>query len=172
MTTPAPGDGLTRAKHPRSPIAGPYGHPFHPIAVTLPIGAWLASIVFDIIGFAVDDPAPFVVGARVLIVIGLVGAVAAAVLGLIDLAAISPGTVARRTALTHMTINLAVVVFFMSGLLLRMVTPDDEVSAVAFAISIIAFAALGFSGWLGGKLSYRYGVRVAGESTQLEGFRH
>jgi hypothetical protein len=27
------------------------------------------------------------------------------------------------------------------------------------------------SGWLGGMLSYRYGVRVADEETQAEGFR-
>jgi uncharacterized membrane protein len=26
-------------------LAGPYGHPFHPILVTVPIGAWVASLV-------------------------------------------------------------------------------------------------------------------------------
>jgi hypothetical protein len=31
-------------------------------------------------------------------------------------------------------------------------------------------AALGVSGFLGGKLAYRYGVRVADESTQAEGY--
>ena len=29
---------------------------------------------------------------------------------------------------------------------------------------------LGVSGFLGGKLAYRYGVRVADEATQAEGF--
>jgi len=38
-------------------------------------------------------------------------------------------------------------------------------------ISIVALALLSISGWLGGKLSYRYGVRVADEGTQDEGFR-
>ena len=38
-----------RAKQPvSSMLAGPYGHPFHPILVTVPIGAWLCSLVFDI----------------------------------------------------------------------------------------------------------------------------
>ena len=32
-----------RAKRPASPVAGPYGHPFHPILVTIPIGSWVAS---------------------------------------------------------------------------------------------------------------------------------
>jgi hypothetical protein len=37
------------AKQPRTVLAGPYGHPFHPILVTVPIGAWVASVVFDIV---------------------------------------------------------------------------------------------------------------------------
>ena len=40
---------LQRAKQPRTALAGPYGHPFHPMLVTLPIGAWVSSLVFDII---------------------------------------------------------------------------------------------------------------------------
>ncbi|WP_202878223.1 DUF2231 domain-containing protein [Kribbella jejuensis] len=39
-------------------------------------------------------------------------------------------------------------------------------------LSLIALAILGVSGWLGGKLAYRYGVRVADEQTQREGFAH
>lgn len=28
--------------------AGRNGHPFHPLLVTVPIGAWVASVVFDL----------------------------------------------------------------------------------------------------------------------------
>ena len=38
-------------------------------------------------------------------------------------------------------------------------------------LSIIGLAVIGVSGFLGGKLAYRYGVRVADESVQAEGFR-
>lgn len=38
------------------------------------------------------------------------------------------------------------------------------------ALNAVSLAALGVSGYLGGKLAYRYGVRVADESTQAEGF--
>lgn len=160
-----------RAKRPSNALAGPYGHPFHPIVVTIPIGTWIASVVFDIIGFFVDDPEPFVVGSTVLIIIGLVGAVVAAVLGLLDLSKLAPGTAARRTALTHMALNLGVMVIFAIGLIIRLASDDDEVNVWAFILSLVAIAALGISGWLGGKLSYRYGVRVADEATQAEGFR-
>jgi uncharacterized membrane protein len=38
------------------------------------------------------------------------------------------------------------------------------------ALSVVSFAVLGVSGYLGGMLSYRYGVRVADEATQADGF--
>ena len=38
-------------------------------------------------------------------------------------------------------------------------------------LTIIALILLVVSGWFGGKLAYRYGVRVADEGTQAEGFR-
>lgn len=161
---------LERAKRPRSIIAGPYGHPFHSILVTLPIGAWVSSLVFDIIAFVVDDPQPFVVGARVLIWIGLIGAVLAAVLGLLDLSVLAKGTPARRTALIHMSLNLSVVVLFLINVIIRMAAGDD-ISVTGFILSIVGIIALGVSGYLGGRLVYRYGVRVALESTQTEGFR-
>ncbi len=94
-----------RAKQPRTALAGPYGHPFHPILVTIPIGAWIASLVFDIIGLASDDPEPYVRGAWILIVIGLAGAVLAAIWGFLDYAQLARGTVARRTATIHMALK-------------------------------------------------------------------
>jgi uncharacterized membrane protein len=160
-----------RAKRPRSVLAGPYGHPFHPIAVTIPIGAWVSSIVFDIIGFFADDPTPYTFGAQVLIAIGIIGALLAAVLGFLDYSIIPSGTVAKRTALTHMVLNLGVTVLFVVNYFVRVASDHDEVSVIGFILSLIGLAALGVSGWLGGKLAYHYGVRVAGEETQAEGFR-
>ncbi|PWI10201.1 hypothetical protein DIZ27_14145 [Streptomyces sp. NWU339] len=46
-----------QAKRPVSAwLAGPYGHPFHPILVTVPIGAWVTSLVFDIASHVVSRP--------------------------------------------------------------------------------------------------------------------
>jgi uncharacterized membrane protein len=39
------------------------------------------------------------------------------------------------------------------------------------ALAAASLGALGLSGYLGGKLAYRYGVRVADEGVQEEGFR-
>ncbi len=160
-----------RAKQPRTALAGPYGHPFHPILVTIPIGTWTASIIFDIIGLLSDDPEPYALAAQILIAIGVIGAVVAAVFGLIDMSQLAAGTPARRTALTHMTANLVAVVLFAASWAVRAGQGHDEVSVLGLVLSVVGIAVVGFSGWLGGKLAYRYGVRVADEQTQNEGFR-
>lgn len=161
----------TRAKHPRSPLAGPYGHPFHPIMVTIPIGTWTASVIFDILGLFAEDPTPYAIGAQILIAIGIIGAVVAAVFGLLDLTRLASGTPARRTALTHMTLNLAAVVVFAIGWAVRAAQGHEEISVMGLVLSVVGLLLVGISGWLGGKLAYRYGVRVADEQTQAEGFR-
>lgn len=139
--------------------------------ITIPIGAWTASVVFDLFALFSEDPSAYIPGAQLLIAIGVIGAVAAAVFGLHDLSLLAPGTAARRTALLHMTLNLAVMVLFIVSFILRMVSGSEELNIAGFVLSILALAVLGVSGWLGGKLAYRYGVRVASEKTQMEGFR-
>lgn len=70
--------GLEQAKRPVSAaLAGPYGHPWHPILVTVPIGAWVASLVFDIGSRLVSAGAFLVQGSLWLIAIGVLGALAA-----------------------------------------------------------------------------------------------
>ena len=162
---------LERAKRPRTVLAGPYGHPFHPILVTIPIGAWVASIIFDLMAAFGDEPEAFARGAYWLIVIGIVGALLAAVIGLLDLTVIPRGTKAFRTGLTHMTLNLAVVVLFVVNVVLRASQGIEDASGAGIALSVVALGLLGLSGWLGGKLAYHYGVRVADEGTQADGFR-
>jgi uncharacterized membrane protein len=39
-------------------------------------------------------------------------------------------------------------------------------------LSAACLAVLAVSGYLGGMLAYRYGVRVADEATQASGYRH
>jgi uncharacterized membrane protein len=161
------------AKRPVTGLAGPYGHPLHPAMVTLPIGAWAASLVFDVASRVVHDPGFLVQGSRWLIALGVLTALAAAMVGFLDLFAIPSGTRAQRVALVHMALNLAVVTSYTVNFLLRP-APGPGVShgvgAGYIAASAVTFAALGISGFLGGELAYRYGVRVADEDTQAGGF--
>jgi uncharacterized membrane protein len=162
---------LRRAKRPVTPLAGPYGHPFHPILVTVPIGAWVASLVFDLASRWAGEPEVFVKASFWLIGIGILGAVVAALFGLMDLLAITRGTAAFRTGLIHLGLNLVVVVLYAVSFALRRDHLDEaDVTVAAFVCSVVALALLGISGWLGGMLAYRYGVRVADEATQAVGY--
>jgi uncharacterized membrane protein len=167
MTTETP----LPAKRPRSVLAGPYGHPFHPIMVTVPIGSWVASLVFDLIAKGSDRPEVFAEGAFWLLVIGIVGALLAAVFGVMDLLTIPSRTKAASTAIAHMALNIAVTVLFAINAVIRDSEGRDSVSNLALGLTIVGLLVLGVSGWLGGKLSYSYGVRVAGERDQADGFR-
>jgi uncharacterized membrane protein len=168
--SPAEYAGRARAKRPRNPLAGPYGHPLHAIAITLPIGAWTASIVFDLIAFFVDDHGAFTTGAAVLVAIGLVGAVAAVILGFLDYSQIPAGTRARVVATIHMVANLIAMALFAVSLLIRWFVGLDEISVFAFVVSLVAMAIVGGSGALGGELAYHFGVRVADEDEQARVF--
>jgi uncharacterized membrane protein len=163
---------LRRAKRPVTTLAGPYGHPLHPVLVTVPIGAWVASIVFDLASHAADDASAFAIGAYWLVALGIAGALLAASIGTLDLLALTGGTRAFRTALLHVALNLAVVALFAVSLVVRG-RPDagsDATSVGIVVLSVIALAGLGAAGWLGGRLSFHYGVRVADEATQSEGY--
>lgn len=161
------------AKQPlNAALAGPYGHPYHPALVTLPIGAWLASLVFDIASRLVDDPGFLAQGSRWLIAVGVIGAVVAALVGMLDFATIPRGTAAHRTGLIHMALNLSVTAAYVVNFLWRggdLI--ENGVATGPLVLSAVSLAVLGVSGFLGGKLAYRYGVRVAAESDQAEGYR-
>lgn len=164
---PGPND----AKRPASLLAGPYGHPFHPILVTVPIGAWVVSFVFDLASRFADDPATFVRGSYWLIGLGVLGAVAAALVGSLDLFVIPTGTRAFRVGITHMTLNLVVTTAYVVNFLVRRGMPDTHGVAVGLIVlSAASLACLALAGWLGGMLAFRYGVRVVDEGHQAEGF--
>ena len=156
-----------RSKRPRSAIAGPYGHPFHGILVTIPIGSWVASLIFDIAALATGDD-DYSSGARLLVAIGILGALLAGVVGLIDLSQLEKGTRVRKIGLIHMSLNLVAIALFSTSFALRSGVEDTSIPGMV--VGIAGLTVLAASGFLGGELAYRYGVRVADEETQKQGF--
>ena len=114
----------------------------------------------------------FAKGAYWLIALGIVGALVAALVGFLDLFAIPTGTKAFRIGLVAHDAQPG------RRQPVRRVVPrppvdidaPGEVSSGLIALSAVALGLLGVSGWLGGTLSFRYGVRVADETTQATGF--
>src|SRR2546430_9173289 len=97
-------------------LPGPAGHPFHPFVVPLPIGAFVSSLIFDFLTRTRAHGLPYLVdGAYWLIGVGLIGALVAAVPGLLDLVQIPRRTPPFTTALTHLALNVAAAVLFIIG---------------------------------------------------------
>jgi uncharacterized membrane protein len=167
-------DDLARVKHPVSAtLAGPYGHPHHPMLVTVPIGAWVASLVFDIASHLTAGPAFLARGSSWLIAIGLVAALAAVATGFLDLIVIPAGSRAARTGIWHMSLVLVVMASYVANLSWRHVSNarPGPVAVGPLALSAASLGILGIAGYLGGKLAFRYGVRVAAEVVQADGYR-
>jgi uncharacterized membrane protein len=156
-----------RSKRPAAVLAGPYGHPFHATMVTIPIGAWVTGVVLDIVALAADDGDPYLLAGRWVFGVGVIGALAAAALGLMDYTRLARGTRARRTATIHMLLNIAAVILFAVVWALHF---GDGPSVAALVLGIVGLLGVAASGFLGGEMVFRYGVRVADESDQAEAF--
>jgi uncharacterized membrane protein len=88
---------------------------------------------------------------------GIVGALAAAVPGFIDLFSLPAGP-AKSTGLKHMGINLTVVVIYIANACLRHNDPQNL--KLPMILSFVTVLMLLVSGWLGGKLVFEHGVAV------------
>jgi len=96
---------------------------------------------------------------------GVVGALVAAVFGLVDLISLPSGTYVKHVALTHMGINLVVVALFACNAWMR--HNEANPSGTPFILSIVGILLLVVSGWLGGKMVYEAGVGVDGVATPV-----
>jgi len=133
------------------------GHPIHPMLVSIPIGLWIFSLVCDLIHAGGSSNPAWATVALYTMGGGIVGALLAAVPGLIDLLSLPPGP--RKIGITHMAINLTVVVLYVINFWLRVNSPDKGGTAVW--LSVLAIGLLVVSGWLGGKMVYEHGVAVS-----------
>jgi uncharacterized membrane protein len=97
----------------------------------------------------------------------------AAVFGLMDLIRIPRRTRALRFGLAHLALNLTVVGMYVGNFAWRHDSyyESTRVQTGQLVLSAAAIGLLMISGWIGGMLTYRYGVRVADEATtQVQGY--
>ena len=139
------------------------GHPIHPMIVPIAIGGLILSFVFDIVCLVTGQATPWSTVAYYTMIGGIVGAVAAAVFGLADLASLPAGH-AKRIGLVHMVINLLVVALFICNVWMRHARPDAAPGGAPLLLSLFGVLLLAISGWLGGKLVFEAGVGVSGEA--------
>jgi uncharacterized membrane protein len=140
-------------------------HPIHPMIVPIPIGLWIFSLVCDLAHrFGAQSPNWEVVAWYTMIG-GIIGALLAAVPGLVDLLSLPSGI--QRTGIKHMALNLTIVALYIVNAYLR----RDGVTDGAIWLSVLSIVLLVGSGWLGGKMVYEAGVAVSPESLGVERYR-
>lgn len=130
------------------------GHPIHPMLVVFPIGLFIFSFICDLISLGSADPVWNAV-AYYTMAGGIIGGVAAAIPGFVDLFSLPPSR-ARSVGIVHMSINLIVVALFAINLWTRANAAPDALGPIW--LSAIGVVLLAISGWLGGEMVYVHGV--------------
>jgi uncharacterized membrane protein len=138
-------------------------HPLHPILVEFPIALWVFALAADIAFHAGASDvwrsiALYSMGA------GIVGAVVAAVPGLVDLLSLNDPT-QKRIGIYHAVLMVVTLILFAINWVWRL--NADPMAAGPLVLSIIGVAVLLVGGWLGADLVHEYGVTV--EESALHG---
>jgi uncharacterized membrane protein len=134
-------------------------HPVHPMLVVFPIGLWVFSLVCDIAYHGGSHNAFWKGAAFYSIAGGIAGAILAAIPGFIDYLSLTNRNV-KKTATTHMVINLLVVAIFVFNLGIRY-NANASAEIFALALSLVGIGLMCISGWLGGTMVYEHGVAVS-----------
>lgn len=135
------------------------GHPVHPMLVAFPIGLWVFSFVFDVLGRISGNGALWAAGFYCVIA-GCVMAALAALPGVIDLfSVVPPQSSARQRGYIHGLLNSAALLLFIAIAVYRgnsTVMPNN----LSLFLSAIGVLGIAISGWLGGTLAYRNQIGV------------
>jgi uncharacterized membrane protein len=127
--------------------------------VAFPIGFFGAVLVSDII--SIWGSKTFWPDLSVaLIAFGVIGALVAAVFGFVDYFTAPMSAAVKRTATTHMILNLIVVVLYAAAWWVR---HYDPTATWGYVLTYVGLAVLVTSGWYGGHLVY---VGLVGTTSQ------
>lgn len=138
-----------------------WGHPIHPMLIPFPIALWVFSLVADLIYFWGSDPVWEWVAFYTLAG-GIVGAVLAAVFGIIDYFSIKDRKVSSIAA-WHARLNVLALLIFAASFYLRTTNGSrmvNESLTIPVGLSVAGVILITISGWLGGELVFKRGVAV------------
>lgn len=135
-----------------------FGHPLHPAITDIPVGSWMLATLFDILWLI--SPISFIWAARtaeIVVFVGLLGAVGAAITGLTDWSDTYGSE--RRVGLYHGLLNSTATMLYLVSLLLRLLTVSGE-SIGAAVVGFVGFATVLVAANLGGDLVFTKGTGV------------
>ncbi len=130
------------------------GHPLHPAMVQLPVGAWMSAAVLDLMPGQRR-------AATMLIRVGTLGALPAAVAGLNDWAALSRDQ--RRIGLVHAAANSVALACYAGSLVAR----RNGRCGTGKALAYLGLSAASGGAYLGGHLAYKQGAQVSQSISEM-----
>ena len=143
------------------------GAPIHPMLVHYPIALWTTSVITDLI-FYFSRNTSLILISKFLIAAGIVGAILAAIFGLIDWTGINDPA-AKKIGNLHLILNVSALILFSASLYFRMKNYGAPLVGfhlkVPFVISVAGWLDMAIAASFGGKLVYehRMGVTEPGQ---------
>lgn len=136
------------------------GHPLHPMLIVIPAGGYIMTLIFDLL-FLATDAVVWWIATIPVIAVSVIGALVAAIPGVIDLVTVARKQGALKHGITHAVLNVVILGLFIANFWQRSTTEvnPDAVTAPIW-LSIIGVALLGVAGWLGWVMVQTYHVGV------------
>jgi uncharacterized membrane protein len=127
------------------------GHPLHSVLTHFPIALLITGAACDGAAWAWPEIEPV---ARFLLLVGLLSALPAALVGLVDWAALGSDARVQRVASRHIVFVALALVPFVASLWCR----GHVAAPLALALDALGSALLGVGGWHGGELVFGHGI--------------
>ncbi|MCL4870596.1 MAG: DUF2231 domain-containing protein [Anaerolineae bacterium] len=143
--------------------AAMFGHALHPVLVDFPIAFLIGGFLTDI-GYWLTGDAAFWARASVwLIGVGLLGGIAAAILGAIDFFTVVPDK-AKRAGWIHFIVNVVALTLALLNILFRLGDkPEAYIVYLGLILSFLTTLLITVGGWFGGELVMRHGISIFGD---------
>ncbi|MGQ0776920.1 MAG: DUF2231 domain-containing protein [Pseudonocardiales bacterium] len=137
------------------------GKPLHAPWTDIGIGAYTAGVAMLVAGAAGFQEAAMATGSVLAIAVGLIAAVPTIVTGLLDLFAIPADAPARTLGWYHLAVMATATGLFVGTLRLQLAGySDGDIITSALVLGVISEVLLIVGGYLGGVLTFVYGVHV------------
>lgn len=142
-------------------VKGFAGKPAHAPLTDIGIGAYTAGVAMLVAGAAGFQEGAMATASVLTIAVGLIVAIPTIITGLVDLFGIPADSPARTLGWWHLTVMASATGMFAGTFRLQLAGySDGNVITSALTLGIISWVLLVVGGYLGGALTFVYGVRV------------
>ncbi|MGH3870530.1 MAG: DUF2231 domain-containing protein [Pseudonocardiaceae bacterium] len=137
------------------------GKPPHAPLTDIGIGAYTAGVAMLVAGAAGFEQAAMASASVLAIAVGLIAAVPTVITGLVDLFGIPATSPARTVGWWHLAVMASATGMFAGTFRVQLAGySSGEIIPLALTLGIISWLLLVVGGYLGGALTFVYGVRV------------